>query len=48
MNVPVKHCKEELLHTTNQCVGANALMKLLSNYQQFNGTKTSIMVGVVG
>jgi len=44
--VPVKHLKS--LSNTAQCVGADALLKLLSNYCRVGDQQTSIVVGVVG
>jgi len=46
--VPVKHLGANLLSNTSQCVGANNLLKLFSNYSRHKGTETSIVVGVVG
>ncbi|XP_078494917.1 guanine nucleotide-binding protein-like 3 homolog [Ciona intestinalis] len=46
--VPLKTMNSQLLSTTSQCVGADSLLKLLSNYCRHNEVETSIRVGVVG
>ncbi|CAK8690488.1 unnamed protein product [Clavelina lepadiformis] len=46
--VPLKLINAELLSTTSQCVGADSLLKLLSNYCRQHDVETSITVGVVG
>ena len=48
MNIPVKACDEHLLRSSNTCIGASTLMKLLSNYCRKYDIKTSITVGIVG
>ena len=42
----MKHLKT--LSNTAQCVGADALLKLLSNYCRVGDQQVSIVVGVVG
>ncbi|KAK3536953.1 hypothetical protein QTP86_027144 [Hemibagrus guttatus] len=46
-HVPVSQATQELLGTS-ACVGADCLMKLLSNYCRIQDIKTTITVGVVG
>jgi len=48
MKVPVKHITSEILANTAQCVGADNLLKLLSNYCRHDDIQSSIVVGVVG
>ncbi|CAF0812350.1 unnamed protein product [Rotaria sp. Silwood1] len=44
----IKACDENLLKSSNKCIGASTLMNLLSNYCRKNDIKTSITVGIVG
>ncbi|MCJ8744390.1 hypothetical protein PDJAM_G00118160 [Pangasius djambal] len=46
-HVPVSQATQELLGSS-ACVGADCLMKLLSNYCRIQDIKTNITVGVVG
>ncbi|MCI4390158.1 hypothetical protein PGIGA_G00119380 [Pangasianodon gigas] len=46
-HVPVSQATQELLGSS-ACVGADCLMKLLSNYCRIQDIKTTITVGVVG
>ncbi len=48
INVPIKDLDEATLSSTSKCVGAESLLKLLSNYSRHKDIKTSIIVGVVG
>ena len=45
---PVYLIRREILSNTSQCVGADSLLKLLSNYCRNKDLQTSITVGVVG